>query len=82
MKGQGWHGPPRSQDLPNQPMQNVASPCDCNDRCIGELDCEYWVYQEVSRNCWLKKNFEKIIETAGEISGLKSIQFQKLILIN
>ena len=81
MKGQGWHGPSGNQDLPNQPLQNVASSCDCNDRCIVELDCEYWVYQEANKNCWLKKNFEKIIETHGEISGQKSIQFKVLLLL-
>ena len=74
MKGQGWHGPPGDQDLPNQPLQNVAASCDCNLHCISESDCEYWVYIEANRNCWLKKNFEKIIETPGEISGLKSMK--------
>ena len=81
MKGQGWHGPPGNQDLPNQPFQNVASSCDCNHQCIGESDCEYWVYEEANGNCWLKKNFEKIIETPGEISGLKGFEFQQFILI-
>ena len=81
MKEQGWHGPPGNQDLPNQPFQNVASSCDCNQQCIGESDCEYWVYEEANGNCWLKKNFEKIIETPGQISGLKGFEFQKMILI-
>ena len=51
-----WLGQVGNQDLPNQPIRNIESACDCNAHCNHNQDCEYWVHQ-TNGNCWLKKNY-------------------------
>ena len=59
------------QNLPNQPIKNVPDACECDQKCSHENSCEYWVHVEDSGDCWLKRNFENVVEDSNCISGLK-----------
>ena len=59
------------QNLPNQPLNNIDSSRDCAEDCRKESDCEYWVYDESSRACWLKRDFERVEKNSNSISGWK-----------
>ena len=69
--GENWMGLSGNQNLPNQPLEEIKSACDCDDQCTNESDCEYWVYVASSNACWLKKNFDRVIKDSNCISGRK-----------
>ena len=64
-------GSGEGQNLPNQPLDDVISSCECDEKCSQESDCEYWVYDESSRACWLKRDFERVEKNSNSISGWK-----------
>ena len=59
------------QNLPNQPLNNIDSSRDCAEDCRKESACEYWVYVESIGACWLKREFEEVVENSDCISGWK-----------
>ena len=70
--GEKWRGASESSEsLPNQPINNVFNARDCGDLCRTNEDCEYWVYEEETRNCWLKQDYDHIEAADKHISGWK-----------
>ena len=68
------------QTLPNQPITNVSSPCDCKRHCNRELDCEYWVYANDTDDCWLKRKFIQAAVSSTYTSGWKKgISFYSIL---
>merc|ERR1719362_725442 len=68
-KGENWRGTANNEDLPGQPITNINSMCTCETRCKEESNCEYWAWDLRKKECWLKKNFERVETSFDVFSG-------------
>ena len=70
-ENENWSGAFEDQNLPDQPIKKVYSPCNCKLLCQEIFDCEYWTYDRSSKWCWLKKNFRYKTNENAVTSGWK-----------
>lgn len=56
-----------SNDLPNQPINNVNTWNDCKTQCTNNNNCKYWNYNKDAKQCWLKggNSVIKSVTTTG-----------------
>ena len=50
-------------------VENADTPQVCCEACRNSMDCRYWVWGMVQKQCWLRKTKEYSTEQRGFVSG-------------
>lgn len=69
--GKNFRGPAHNEDLSGMPLNGVTSVDACSAECTKNAACEYFAYNTVKKQCWLKKNYERTDGDSNTVSGFR-----------